>query len=133
MKLYYDMLIPYMPDSTRNEQGELINDAKKTAGRLAMTELSNFQNTGNVMSLYQSVIFACNYVDVDLVDTILNIPDDIDFPEGTILGNLTDEAAKMLFTSIKDATAFDIYKFTANILTVAHAVVSSQTAKSPES
>lgn len=120
MKLYYDMLIPYMPDSVSGESGELIRDDKKAAGRKAMDELASFQNTGSILALYQSVIDACIYAGVDLVDTITNIPSDITAPEGISAEALIDEAAIMLFKSIKPTETFDIFKFVVNVLTTAH-------------
>ena len=122
MKLYYDTLIPYMPDSITNESGELVADERKSAGRKAMIELANFQNDGNTLSLYQSVIFACTYADVDLVDTITNIPTDIEISFGATVDSMLDEAATMLFKSIKPTEPFDINKFVADVLTASHTI-----------
>ena len=56
MKLYYDMLIPYMPDKDVDEEGKLVPSKQKEAGRTAMIELSNFQQTGNLINLYNAVL-----------------------------------------------------------------------------
>lgn len=125
MRLYYDMLIPYMPDATKDENGELVHNDQMSAGRSAMLELSKFQNSGDVMCLYQSVIYACIYGGSDLVDTITTIPEDVDIPDGSTITSLLDESAKILFRSIKPDTAFDLITFVANVLNVAHALVST--------
>jgi len=124
MKLYYDMYIPYMPDSTVGEEGKLVADKQKTAGRQAMIELAKFQSSGQIMSLYQSVIFACEYAGCDLVDTLTGFTDGPDIADGTTVTSLLDDAAKLLFKSIKPENSFDINTFTANILNAAHAILS---------
>ena len=122
MKLYYDMLVPYMPDSIKSESGELVHDDRKAAGRIAMSELANFQQNGNLMSLYNSVLQACLYANVDLVDTIINMPEDITIPDGIPVLYLLDDAAKSLFMSIK-TDSFDVNKYVAYLLTAAHYIV----------
>lgn len=120
MKLYYDMLVPYMPDAIRNESGELIPDAKKAAGRNAMIELSKHQMTGDIDCLYHSIIYACIYTGDDLVDVILGVPEEIAIPDGVAVSQLIDDSAKMLFSSIRPSHDLDIYTFACNILTAAH-------------
>ena len=132
MKLYYDMLVPYMPDAIQNEEGQMVKDDIKAAGRSAMIELANFQQTGEITSLYHAVINACIYAQVDLVDTILNIPDDITIADGTTLSNLIDDAAKNLFASIKPGNEFDINMFVCNLLNAAHAIISSSQQRASE-
>ena len=133
MKLFYDMLVPYMPDSIKSESGELVHDDRKAAGRIAMGELANFQQTGNLMSLYNSVLQACLYANVDLVDTIINMPEDITIPDGIPVLYLLDDAAKSLFISIK-TDSFDLNKYVAYLLTAAHFIIQkSQEATNAES
>ena len=122
MKLYYDMLVPYMPDAIRNESGELIPDTKRAAGRNAMIELSKYQMTGDIDCLYQSIIYACIYTGDDLVDIILGIPEEIVIQDGVSVSQLIDDSAKMLFSSIKPMHDLDIYTFVCNILNAAHAL-----------
>ncbi len=122
MKLYYDMLVPYMPDSIKSESGELVRDDRKAAGRIAMSELANFQQNGNLMSLYNSVLQACLYANVDLVDTIINMPESITIPDGIPVLYLLDDAAKSLFMSIK-TDSFDVNQYVAYLLTAAHYIV----------
>lgn len=122
MKLYYDMLVPYMPDSIKSESGELVHDDRKAAGRIAMSELANFQQNGNLMSLYNSVLQACLYANVDLVDTIINMPENITIPDGIPVLYLLDDAAKSLFMSIK-TDSFDVNKYVAYLLTAAHFII----------
>jgi hypothetical protein len=131
MKLYYDMLVPYMPDSIIDDKGEPVEDAIKLSGRQAMMELSKFQNLYdqhvlNISPLYQSVIYACNYAKVDLVDTILNCAD-IEFPDGATVTSIIDEAAIMLFKSIRAGInpedEFNVNAFAARILSAAHAIL----------
>ena len=122
MELYYDALVPYMPDSTRNSSGEMEHSDVIEAGRKAMMELSEFQLTGNAMSLYQAVIMACKYAEVDLIDTILNGSEDITIEPTMTVKNLIDESAKMLFKSINPENSFNVDKFTAYVLTAAHLI-----------
>ena len=139
MKLYYDTLVPYMPDATKNDAGEMVPNEVLAAGRSAMIELSEFQLTGNVMALYQSVIYACKYAGADLIDSILNIPDDLDVRSEVTIGKLIDDAAIMLFKSINtEKYLFDLNAFLVNILTAEHYVFieiqkSKQTPAEPES
>ena len=128
MKLYYDMLIAYMPDATIDGEGKYVTDTVKSAGRKAMMELSNFQNSGNIMALYQSVIFACTYAGVDLVDTIYelskpNAPISID--PNTSVEYLLNSAAMQLFESIKPDVTFDHLNFVAEVLTAIHIMLVS--------
>lgn len=126
MKLYYDMLVPYMPDAIRTDAGEFVGDPQKAAGRQAMIKLAEFQQTGELSCLYHAVIDACTYANVDLVDTILNIPEDLCIPDGITLNQILDDAAKTLFMSIKPDSEFDINLFVCNVLNAAHAIILSQ-------
>lgn len=120
MKLYYDMLLPYMPDSIKNDDGEYIQDGTKVAGRQAMLALSSFQNKGDVGALYQAVLFACNYVGEDLVDIVLDSFDGSFPADDVTIYSLVDDAATALFKSIKSDYIFDIRQFASNVLTAAH-------------
>lgn len=122
MKLYYDMLVPYMPDAIKNDQGELVHNDQRAAGRSAMIALAKYQKTRDPMCLYQSVIYACAYAGKDLVDTILNIPEEIDFEDGTKVDEVIDDCAKDLFRSIRDHE-FNVDLFVATMLTAAHAIL----------
>ena len=126
MRLYYDMLVPYMPDAIRTDAGEFVGDPQKAAGRQAMIKLAEFQQTGELSCLYHAVIDACTYANVDLVDTILNIPEDLCIPDGITLNQILDDAAKTLFMSIKPDSEFDINLFVCNVLNAAHAIILSQ-------
>lgn len=120
MKLYYDMFVPFMPDSSLNTEGEFIKDERKAACRQAMVELSNFQLTGNILSLYQSITYACKYADKELVNAILNNNKEVTIVEGTKVSDIIDEAAKLLFSSVNPNNEFDLDTFVADILTAAH-------------
>ena len=124
MKLYYDMFIPYMPDKDVDEEGKLVPSKTREAGRNAMIELSNFQRTGNLISLYNAVLNACIYAEVDLIDEILGLPEDLEIPDISIT-EAVDMCAKMLFKSINPENKFDINKFVAILLTAAHFGVES--------
>lgn len=125
MRLFYDTLVPYMPDTVLDADGKTTENPAKLAGRKAMIELANFQKTGNVNSLFYSTIHACTYAGVDLVDTILGIPDEISFKDGTTVDQLLDTAAKLLFKSIRPSDSFDINLFVANVLTAAHVLMAN--------
>ncbi len=119
MKLYYDMLIPYMPDKDVDEEGKLVPSKQREAGRTAMIELSSFQQTGNLINLYNAVLNACIYAGVDLIDEILGLSEDIEIPDVSI-NEAVDMCAKMLFKSINPDNEFEIDKFVAILLTAAH-------------
>lgn len=135
MKLYYDMFIPYMPDKDVDADGKLVPSKTREAGRNAMIELSNFQRTGNLVSLYNAVLNACIYAEVDLIDEILGLPEDLEIPDISIT-EAVDMCAKMLFKSINPKNEFDVDKFVALLLTSAHFGVESinaeQAAKAKE-
>lgn len=132
MRLYYDMLVPYMPDAVMGEDGKLVPNDQKASGRNAMIELSKFQQTGDLNCLYHSVIYACMYAGVDLVDTIINLPEELNVPDGVTLTSVIDESAKNLFKSIKPSYQFDINSFVVNILTVAHIILDNSSKQSAE-
>ena len=130
MKIYYDMYLPYMPDATKSEEGELIPDPKKSAGREAMIELVKYQATKNVMCLYQAVLKACSYAGVDLIETINNTETlDIEDFDCDIY---VDMAAKMLFKSINPQYEFNVVKFSAYLLMGAHTIVDASKPHVPE-
>ena len=122
MKLFYDTLIPFMPDKDMNEKGELVPNKKREAARNAMIELANFQKSGTPISLYNSILFACAYAEKDLVDEILNIPETLEVPEVSI-GKAVDICARMLFESIKPDATFDLDKFVGILLSTGHCLV----------
>ena len=72
MKLFYDNLISFMPESIINN-GESVPDKHLVAARTAMIYLADFQNTHNVNSLYKSVDQIAIYADVDIVDLMLSL------------------------------------------------------------
>ena len=130
MKLYYDMLVPFMPIANINDKGEAVNSDSLIAGRQSMMELSEFQINGNLMSLYQSVVLACRYAGKDVADVILNIPDDMEIPNFTV-SEFIDDAAKMLFkSSMNDKYPFDLNRFVSYVLSATHIIfVSIQQSK----
>lgn len=119
MKLFYDMLVPFMPDKDVDDDGKLIPSKSREAGRNAMIELSYFQRTGNLINLYNATLNGCIYAEVDLVDEILGLPEDLEIPNISI-NEAVDMCAKMLFKSINPDNHFDIDKFVALLLTSAH-------------
>lgn len=119
MKLYYDMYVPFMPDSRVNESGELVKDENKLAGRQAMVELSNFQRDGNIVHLYNAVLQSCIYMHLDVIDTITNIPEDLEIPSVSI-EQAVEMCAKMLIRSVNPNNEFDINKFVGILLTASH-------------
>ena len=108
MRLFYDILVPYLPDGSCRE---------------AMIELSKFQTSQNVSCLFKSVLNACDYANCNAIDTILNITNYPDFPDGTSVDNMLDTAAKLLFQSVKPNATFNIDTFVANVLTAAHVML----------
>ena len=126
MKLFYDNLISFMPESIINN-GESVPDKHLVAARTAMIYLADFQNTHNVNSLYKSVDQIAIYADVDIVDLMLSLKD-IQVEEGKI-DDLLDIAAKNLFKTISQygkEDQFDCRYYAAILLSVAHAVMDAQ-------
>lgn len=120
MKLYYDMLLPYMPDCVLNEEGKQVPDKRKESGRKAMEELVKFQVTNNPLCLYQAVLNICIYADVDLVDTILHTHDIDGVDEDMDPIALIDQAAYSLFKSIKPSYEFYATDCISHLLMAAH-------------
>lgn len=119
MKFYCDMFIPFMPDSEVNEEGKLVPSETKQAGRKAMIELDAFQNDGNIAHLYNSVVQACLYAKVDVVDTLVNLPEDIEIPNVSIQ-EAVNICAKLLFKSVNPNNGFELDKFICILLTASH-------------
>lgn len=119
MKLFYDNLISFMPNSVMVD-GKAIPDRKLDAARKAMIMLADFQTTRNVSSLYESVHQISIYADIDIVDLILSLTD-IEVDVGK-LDDLLDIAAKNLFKTVTDAKSFDYKYYSAILLSVAHTV-----------
>lgn len=123
MKLFYDSLVPYMPDTIKDTSGQLVKDGNKQFGRLCMIDLANFQNSQDIMLLPLSIIHACNYAGVDLIDTVIATKDQ-EVPDISASA-LLDDAVILLFKSIKDSETFEVVKFAAYILTVFHMIMNS--------
>lgn len=123
MKLFYDNLISYMPDSII-DNGEVVPNPKLAAARQAMKLLANFQNTHNVNSLYESVHQIAIYADIDIVDLMLSLKDVQ--VENAPIDDLLDIAAKNLFKTITNSEDFDYKYYSAILLSVAHSVLEAQ-------
>lgn len=126
MKLFYDNLYPFMPNSRIIDDKPVI-DPKLDAARKAMIMLAEFQNTQNLTALYESINQISIYSGVDVVDLILSLGD-VSVIEGTA-DTLLDIAAKNLFKTIAvdyDPKTFDYKHYTAILLSVAHALLDAQ-------
>lgn len=123
MKLFYDNLVPFMPNSIVVDEQRVPN-TKLEAARKAMIMLSDFQRLHNITSLYEAIHQISIYADIDIVDLILSSLDE-DIKEGTV-DDLLDIAAKNLFKTIAsdyEKGSFDYKYFTAILLSVAHTVL----------
>lgn len=121
MKLYYDNLVAYMPDSVLVDD-KPVSDKKLTAARKAMVHLSDFQNGHNISDLYESIRYVSIYSEVNIQDLLFSLKD-IQIGETTELDNLLDIAAKNLFqtaTPNYDPKSFDYKYYTAILMYVAH-------------
>jgi len=119
MKLFYDMLIPYMPNATAGEDGKLVENPKLAAARQTMIDLANFQNSGEIIHLYQAAMNICKYTGKDLQEWLLADHDDIEVPSVSLNEGL-DICAKALFETVVKDKPFDCDKFLAILLTGAH-------------
>ena len=128
MKLFYDMLIPFMP-TKRIVDGETVEDSKLSAARQAMIMLANFQNEQNLNALYDAVYQMSIYGDVNIVDLLYSL-EDIEIPSGK-LDDFLDIEAKNLFKTIvsEDPYSFDYRHFSAVLLVAGHTLL---TYKAPE-
>lgn len=121
MKLYYDNLVAYMPDSVLVDD-KPVSDKKLTAARKAMVHLSDFQNGHNISDLYESIRYVSIYSEVNIQDLLFSLKD-IQIGETTELDDLLDVAAKNLFqtaTPNYDPKSFDYKYYTAILMYVAH-------------
>jgi hypothetical protein len=124
MKLYYDNLVAYMPDSVVVD-GKPIPDSKLTAARRAMMSLSDFQNSNNIADLYESIRQISIYSEISIPDLLFSLKD-IEIDETQNLDSLLDIAAKNLFqtaTPNYDPKSFDFRYYTALLMYVAHAAL----------
>ena len=122
MKLYYDNLVAYMPDSVIVDD-KPVKDKKLTAARNAMMCLSDFQNSGNISNLYESIRQISIYSEISIPDLLFSLKD-IQISETTELDDLLDIAAKNLFqtsTPNYDPKSFDYKYYSAILMYVAHA------------
>ncbi len=128
MKLYYDTLVPYFPDSTMDATGAIAKDPAQAARREAMIDLANFQHTGLATHLSAAILHACLYAKVDMVDMTLNIPEDTfdKFDVDTPPHRLVNEAAVMLFKSLNAKYPFDIYEFAAALYSAEHLIINQR-------
>jgi len=121
MKLYYDNLVAYMPDSVIVD-GKPIKDTKLESARKAMMRLSEFQNTHNINALYEAIHQISVYSEINIVDLMLTLKD-VDIDETQNLEDLLDIAAKNLFQTVTpnyDPKTFDYKYFSAILMYVAH-------------
>ena len=121
MKLYYDNLLAYMPDSIIVD-GKAIPDSKLSATRKAMMCLSDFQNSHDISYLYESIRQVSIYSEVNIVDLMLSLKD-VEIDTNQKLDDLLDIAAKNLFQTITpnyDAESFDYKYYSAILMYVAH-------------
>lgn len=121
MKLYYDNLLAYMPDSIIVD-GKAIPDSKLSATRKAMMCLSDFQNSHDISYLYESIRQVSIYSEVNIVDLMLSLKD-VEIDTNQKLDDLLDIAAKNLFQTITpnyDALSFDYKYYSAILMYVAH-------------
>lgn len=118
MKLYYDMYVPYMPQGNIDKDGNIVPNDRIASARHAMIQLANFQNTGDISYLYKSIISACVYCDVDVID-ILSTMAKIDIPADVSIDYLLDDCAKQLLRTIK-YEELDIARYVAYISFTTH-------------
>lgn len=121
MKLYYDNLVAYMPDSVIVD-GKPIPDTKLTAARKAMMCLSDFQNGHNISDLYESIRQISIYSETTIPDLLFSLKD-VQIDENQNLDDLLDIAAKNLFQTVSpnyDPKSFDYKFYSAILMFVAH-------------
>ena len=126
MKLFYDNLYPFMPNSKIIDDTPVI-DPKLDALRRAMVMLAEFQNTHNLVALYESVHQISIFADIDITKLILSL-ETVKEIEGKA-GELLDVAAKQLFLTSApnyDYTTFDYKKYAVILLSVAHSLLEAQ-------
>lgn len=122
MKLFYDNLVPFMPNSIVVDE-QRVPDVKLEAARKTMIMLAEFQRFHNPASLYEAIYQISIYADVNIVDLIFYALNE-NLTEGTI-DDLLDIAAKNLFKTIApdyEPGSFDYKHFTAILLSIAHSV-----------
>ena len=122
MKLFYDMLIPFMP-AKRVIDDKTIEDPKLEAARHAMVMLAAFQNEHRLNSLYDAVYQMSIYGDINIVDLLYSLGD-VEILSGKV-EDILDIEAKNLFKTIvsEDPFSFDYRHFAAVLLSVAHAIL----------
>lgn len=120
MKLFYDNLLPFMPDSKLVE-GNRVPDEKLQTVRQIMIYLSDFQNDRNLMALYEAVNQFSLYADINVIDLILSLGD-VEVPSLTIEDSLDFVATSLAKSYLPDNT-IDVKVCTAILLSVAHMVM----------
>ena len=79
MKIYYDMLVPYMPNR-KIVNDKAIDDPKLAAARQTMVMLASFQNEHTLNALYDAVYQISIYGDINIVDLIYSLEEVEELP-----------------------------------------------------
>lgn len=122
MILHIDTLVPFMPDSTIDNEGKLTPSESLAAGKEAMACLSAYKKSGEIKLLYAAISNACKYAKVDMIDAVLGTlnEDNPDLSKAAPSEYFVHLAAIELFRSVKPSHDFDIGLFIAYILTAIH-------------
>ena len=122
MKLYYDMLIPFMPVQ-RLVDGKLVDDPKLAAARQTVVMLASFQNESELNSLYGAVYQLSIYGDTNMAELLYSL-DDVSCASGK-LDEILDTEVEHLFKTIlsDDPYSFDYKHFVATLLVAAHTIL----------
>ena len=130
MKIYYDMLVPYMPNR-KIVNDKAIDDPKLAAARQTMVMLASFQNEHTLNALYDAVYQISIYGDINIVDLIYSL-EEVEVPSGKVDELLDNEANKLFKTILsEDPYSFDYKQFAAILLSVGHALLTHNS--NPES
>lgn len=141
MKLYYDMLIPFMPEQkVDSETDALVDDSIAINFKSALINLSDFQNSRNPLFLYRSILNVCKALNLNVGTAVLdairnaNSPVDGDAVEHDgIIDSLIDSAAIMIFEIAGQETPrFDVTTYIANLLYAAHITFQTLTSNSAD-
>lgn len=120
MKLFYDNLIPFMPDA-KIVDGNRVPDTKLQIVRQTVIYLADFQNDHNLISLYEAVNQFSLYAEMSVLDLILSLGD-IEIPTMTIDESL-DYVVTSLIKSYSPDNEVDVKKCSAILLSIAHMIL----------
>lgn len=125
MKLYYDVLLPFMPEQhIDTETNQAVIDPKLQKLRGVLANLSDYQMSGNPWCLSYAIIQLCEVYELNVIETITKVVEDTYDPFSTEMGTndmvLNNIAKSIFLLSVNDLDKFNVFHSIADLLYLMH-------------